>query len=195
MKIFLSLPYPSSCILQNQECKLFLLFLGPCWTISLSTFLLLVIWFAFCNIPQSNTNSEVSKVGSLPFHKWNAGDHRSANSRQLCCKNPYRAKLHKLRFQFDLSQSCSEQQSHSLGPLKRLDFKLFLTLNPFHGLFANTIKVVEWWTVVIRPVVLSAAPAKVTLFVVSGPLRCVYNPVVISMSLLEECCYLIIWKD
>ena len=63
-----------------------------------------------------------------------------------------------------------------------------LTFEPSVAFLGDLIKEGEWWSMVIRPMIVRDAAAKVLVCVVSGTLRRVNDVVFVAMLLVQELC-------
>lgn len=60
-----------------------------------------------------------------------------------------------------------------------------LTLYPKECFLTNFVNIIEGRAVVVGPMVVADSVAEVTLSIIGVPLRCVYDPVLFAMSLIQ----------
>lgn len=61
-----------------------------------------------------------------------------------------------------------------------------LTFNPFKSLLRDPVDEIEGWSMVIRPMVVSASATEIHLLIVDSPLARIDDPVLIAMTLIQE---------
>lgn len=61
-----------------------------------------------------------------------------------------------------------------------------LTFYPFKSLLRDPVYEIEGWSMVIRPMVVSASATEVHLLIVDSPLARIDDPVLIAMTLIQE---------
>ncbi len=94
--------------------------------------------------------------------------------------------------QKDCTNSCASAALTRIAmhdnSILRISYKMLqnqLTSNPLKRLLCNLENVVERWAVVVWPVIVGASSSEFTL-IVRCSLRCVNNPVLISVSFVQE---------
>lgn len=66
------------------------------------------------------------------------------------------------------------------------DCVLGVGFDPLEGLLRDLVDKVEGWTVMIRPMVVSAPASEVLLLVIQSSLRCVDNPIFVFVLLRQK---------
>jgi len=61
-----------------------------------------------------------------------------------------------------------------------------LTFYPFKSLLRDPVYEIKGWSMVIRPMVVSASATEVHLLIVDSPLARIDDPVLIAMTLIQE---------